>query len=73
MAEINWTEQAYSDYYDTLIFWEEHNKSPNYSEEIVENVDLTEKLILANPKIGSPTSIPKVLRIRFLTYFSPVL
>lgn len=70
MAKIIWTEEASSDYYETLLYWEEHNLSPTYSEKIVENVDATEKLILENPKIGTKTDLPEVFRIRFLTYFS---
>lgn len=53
MWDIIWSEQAETDYYDTLSFWTAHNYSETYSIKILKEVERAEELLSINPYIGS--------------------
>lgn len=47
--EVRWTEEASRLLENTLDYWTERNKSPNYALKILEQVEWVEKSISENP------------------------
>ena len=47
--EIRWSLRARISYLDTLDFWYKHNKSYNYSQKIIDAVDVLEKELKEAP------------------------
>lgn len=62
--------EAEQEYYATLEYWINHNKSAEYSKKIITEVEKTEDLLMANPLIGKMTdSGLEVLKIIILKKF----
>ncbi|MCY0967654.1 type II toxin-antitoxin system RelE/ParE family toxin [Chryseobacterium wangxinyae] len=52
MFKVKWTSEAQEQYFKTLEYWIEHNKSSSYSEKIIKETMYTESLLVQNPFIG---------------------
>ncbi len=72
MYEVKWTNRASLKYYETLHYWDSHNKSDSYSKKIVNETAKTISLIKSNPKIGRifQTKEGKVRRVLVFMKFS---
>lgn len=70
MFEIVWSEKAESEYLNTLQYWISHNKSSDYSEKIIIDVEEQENIISENPNIGKLMSYRNVRKIKVLKHFS---
>ncbi|MGC4129550.1 MAG: type II toxin-antitoxin system RelE/ParE family toxin [Bergeyella sp.] len=70
MYKIIWSERAENEYYDTLIYWNYHNRSATYSEKLIAEVEEKETLISANPLLGKPHQYKNVRSIKILKHFS---
>lgn len=70
MFQIKWMPEAEKEYYATLEYWIAHNKSAEYSQKIVKEVEKTEDLLIDNPHLGKMTN-PElaVLKITVLRKF----
>jgi len=54
--QIIWTERAQKERIEIFTFWNNHNKSPNYSKKLHELIRDSLKLISRHPFIGKPTN-----------------
>jgi len=66
-VKITWSAVAKIQYYDTLIFWNEHNQSNEYSKRIRAKIKETFSKLSSYPKIGKERSEDKEVR-RLLCY-----
>ena len=70
-VKITWSAVAKIQYYDTLIFWNEHNQSNEYSKRIRAKIKETFSKLSSYPKIGKERSEDKEVRqIIVLSQFS---
>lgn len=70
MLQVKWMPEAEQEYYSTLEYWIEHNKSAEYSVKIIQEIEKTEDLLIANPQLGKKTNFElKVLKITVLKRF----
>ena len=70
-VKITWSAVAKIQYYDTLIFWNEHNQSNEYSKRIRAKIKETFSKLSSYPKIGKERSEDKEVRqIIVLSHFS---
>lgn len=70
MFQIRWMPEAEQEYYATLQYWIEHNKSTDYSLKIIQEVERFEDLLISNPQLGRMTNSElSVLKITMLDKF----
>ncbi len=70
-VKVTWSAVAKIQYYDTLIFWNEHNQSNEYSKRIRAKIKETFSKLSSYPKIGKERSEDKEVRqIIVLSHFS---
>ena len=70
-VKITWSAVAKIQYYDTLIFWNEHNQFNEYSKRIRAKIKETFSKLSSYPKIGKERSEDKEVRqIIVLSHFS---
>lgn len=72
MYVVKWTNRASLKYYETLRFWNNHNKSTFYSKRIARETSEAINLIKSNPNIGRllETQEGTVRRLLILRKFS---
>lgn len=70
MFEIEWSDDAWFSYQETVKFWVAHNHSTSYSEKIIEEVEYIEMQLISDISIGQKTEYPGIFRMRFLKNFS---
>ncbi|MBV7441850.1 type II toxin-antitoxin system RelE/ParE family toxin [Weeksellaceae bacterium TAE3-ERU29] len=72
MFEIVWSDEAKEQYFKTLEFWIEHNKSNTYSIKIIDKVKEIEDKLKSSPYIGTTFTIDKteVRRVLIFRNFS---
>ena len=49
MYKVIWSDDAESDYYNTLVFWTKHNKSNSYSKKFIATVERKINYLIQNP------------------------
>ncbi|KMQ71787.1 hypothetical protein SDC9_175218 [bioreactor metagenome] len=70
MFKIRWMPEAEQEYYSTLEYWIEHNKSTEYSLKIMQEVERFEEILISNPHLGKTTNTElSVLKITMLNQF----
>ena len=70
-VKVTWSAIAKIQYYDTLIFWNEHNQSNEYSKRIRAKIKETFSKLSSYPKTGKERSEDKeVWQIIVLSHFS---
>ena len=72
MLKIKWTLQADEKYLETLQFWIDYNKSTNYSEKIIDEIEYKESILVNNTFMGSIVEHTgkKVRRVLILNNYS---
>ncbi|HAP96164.1 type II toxin-antitoxin system RelE/ParE family toxin [Epilithonimonas hominis] len=70
MYKVIWSDDAESDYYNTLVFWTKHNKSNSYSKKLIANVERKINYLIQNPNSGIATNFHNTYKVPILKYFS---
>ncbi|EJU30725.1 MULTISPECIES: type II toxin-antitoxin system RelE/ParE family toxin [Capnocytophaga] len=70
-VKVTWSAVAKIQYYDTLIFWNEHNQSNEYSKKIRAKIKEASSKLSSFPKIGKERPEDREVRqIIVLSHFS---
>jgi len=74
VRKIRWSQRATEQLPETLEFWNNKNKSNEYSKKIFEEVDSILSLIIEYPELGRQTNSPRIRRIliarKYVLYYS---
>ena len=72
MFQITWTQKAEKQLIQTLIYWNNRNKSNSYSKKLLKEVKKREIYLAENPNSGMAIGYELVLKISVLRVFSLV-
>ena len=70
MFQISWTKKAEAQLRNTLLYWNEHNKSTSYSKKLAKEVNKKQDFLINNPNSGTPVNYNSVFKIQILKEFS---
>ena len=70
MTKIVWSRRANNDFDRIYRFWIDHNKSPNYSEKILDETLRMLDILRHQNKIGQKSKYKKIRRVLVLENFS---
>ena len=70
MFPVKWTKSAVLDLASTFLYWNERNKSHNYSKKLLKEIRIAEKLISENPLLGKMSEVKNVRSVLVLMNFS---
>ena len=70
MFQITWTQKAEKQLNQTLLYWNNRNKSNSYSKKLLKEIKKTEIYLTENPNSGITIGYNSVLKISVLRVFS---
>jgi len=61
MYKVIWSVDAELDYYNTLMFWKEHNKSSTYSEKLIQDVEKKDYVPNTSSELWNCNKLPQYI------------